>query len=108
MRTRRDGMVCARAHSRATSVDGDFRDLEVWKRSYALTLGIYKATREFPTSERYASHRSCDVAAVFRRIQPRRRHGRPEILILHDSPRSHELRLRSTVSAHPRRGSGVR
>jgi four helix bundle protein len=43
---------------------GDFRDLEVWKRSYALTLGIYKATREFPTSELYGITSQLRRAAV--------------------------------------------
>ena len=43
---------------------GDFKLLEVWKRSYALTLGIYKATREFPTSELYGLTSQLRRAAV--------------------------------------------
>jgi four helix bundle protein len=31
-----------------------FTELEVWKRSHALVLQIYKLTRSFPTEERFA------------------------------------------------------
>ncbi len=29
----------------------DFRDLKVWTRAHELTVGIYRATREFPREE---------------------------------------------------------
>jgi four helix bundle protein len=29
----------------------DFKDLRVWTKAHSLTLGIYKATREFPREE---------------------------------------------------------
>ena len=32
----------------------DFRSLKVWNRAHALTLTIYKLTREFPKQELYA------------------------------------------------------
>lgn len=31
----------------------DFRDLKVWQKGHQLTLKIYQATREFPSSELY-------------------------------------------------------
>ena len=31
----------------------DFRDLEVWQRAHALTLGVYSASRSFPGAERF-------------------------------------------------------
>ena len=31
----------------------DFRELQIWQRSHALTLAIYKATRQFPRDELY-------------------------------------------------------
>jgi hypothetical protein len=31
----------------------DFRNLKVWERSHALTLGLYKLTRGFPKEEPY-------------------------------------------------------
>ena len=31
----------------------DFRELQVWRRSHALTLSIYTATGNFPSSELY-------------------------------------------------------
>lgn len=30
-----------------------FRDLRVWQKGHKLTLAVYRATREFPKSERY-------------------------------------------------------
>ncbi|HEY7027961.1 MAG TPA: four helix bundle protein [Gemmatimonadales bacterium] len=43
---------------------GDFKSLRVWKRSYALSLGVYKATRDFPTSELYGMTSQLRRAAV--------------------------------------------
>ena len=41
----------------------NFRDLKVWQRSHALTMDIYRATKGFPTEERYGltsqMRRSC-------------------------------------------------
>ena len=31
----------------------DFRDLQVWQKAHRLTLDVYRATRSFPTEERY-------------------------------------------------------
>ena len=31
----------------------DFKDLNVWKKSHALALAVYKATRNFPKEELY-------------------------------------------------------
>lgn len=31
----------------------DFRNLKVWQRAHALTLDVYRATREFPAEERF-------------------------------------------------------
>jgi four helix bundle protein len=31
----------------------DFRDLQVWQKAHRLTLEVYRATRSFPTEERY-------------------------------------------------------
>jgi four helix bundle protein len=31
----------------------DFRNLKVWHKAHALTLDVYRLTREFPTNERY-------------------------------------------------------
>jgi four helix bundle protein len=31
----------------------NFRDLKVWEKSHALTLDVYKATRNFPSDERF-------------------------------------------------------
>ena len=31
----------------------DFRDLEVWQRAHALTLGVYEASRSFPGAKRF-------------------------------------------------------
>ena len=31
----------------------DFRDLKVWQKAYALTLGVYKATARFPREEQF-------------------------------------------------------
>lgn len=31
----------------------DFRSLKVWEKSHSLTLDIYKASEDFPDSERY-------------------------------------------------------
>jgi four helix bundle protein len=32
---------------------GDFRKLDVWRRSQALAVSVYRATGEFPVEERY-------------------------------------------------------
>ena len=32
----------------------DFKNLQVWQKSHALTLAVYKATRDFPKDELYA------------------------------------------------------
>lgn len=32
---------------------GRYRTLDVWKLAYALTLDVYRVTRDFPASERY-------------------------------------------------------
>ena len=32
----------------------DFRDLNVWKKSHALVLAVYKASRSFPKEELYS------------------------------------------------------
>jgi four helix bundle protein len=29
----------------------DFKDLRVWSKAHCLTIGVYKATREFPKEE---------------------------------------------------------
>jgi four helix bundle protein len=31
----------------------DFRTLKVWQRAHALTLDVYRSTREFPVEERF-------------------------------------------------------
>ncbi len=31
----------------------DFKKLEVWQKSHAFTLQVYKLTRDFPTEERF-------------------------------------------------------
>ena len=31
----------------------DFRDLKVWRKAHALTLDVYRVTREFPSDERF-------------------------------------------------------
>ena len=31
----------------------DFRDIYAWQKSHALTLAIYKVTKQFPTDEKY-------------------------------------------------------
>ena len=43
----------------------DFRQLEVWRRSYSLALAVYRATRRFPAEERYglaAQIRRCSIS----------------------------------------------
>ena len=32
---------------------GNFRDLKVWEKAHALTLGVYRATASFPRNEVY-------------------------------------------------------
>jgi four helix bundle protein len=34
-------------------VSGSYRDLIVWQRSFELSIGIYKLTRDFPADELY-------------------------------------------------------
>ena len=31
----------------------DFRNLRVWQKAHALTLGVYEATKNFPSEERF-------------------------------------------------------
>ena len=31
----------------------DFRELKIWHKSHALTLAVYRATKDFPREERY-------------------------------------------------------
>lgn len=31
----------------------DFRNLKVWEKAHALTLAVYRETRDFPTDERF-------------------------------------------------------
>ena len=43
----------------------DFRNLEVWRRSYELTLQVYQATRSMPAEEKYglvSQMRRCSVS----------------------------------------------
>ncbi len=42
----------------------DFRDLEVWQKSYALALQVYQVTRGFPQFETYAMSSQLQRAAV--------------------------------------------
>ena len=42
----------------------DFRNLKVWNRAHALTLTIYKLTRDFPKQELYALTSQIQRAAV--------------------------------------------
>ena len=42
----------------------DFRNLNVWKNSHALTLGIYKATKPFPKHEMFGLTSQVQRAAV--------------------------------------------
>jgi four helix bundle protein len=43
---------------------GNFRDLEVWKRAHAFSLGVYKSTCLFPSHERYGLTAQLRRAAV--------------------------------------------
>jgi four helix bundle protein len=43
---------------------GDYRQLAVWKRAYALTAEIYRSTRPFPDSERYGLTSQMRRAAI--------------------------------------------
>ena len=43
---------------------GYFKRLEVWKRSYALTLEVYKSTKAFPVSETYGITSQIRRAAI--------------------------------------------
>jgi four helix bundle protein len=44
----------------------DFRNLKVWQKAHALTLDVYRTTREFPSDERFGLttqlRRSCASA----------------------------------------------
>jgi four helix bundle protein len=31
----------------------DFRNLKVWEKAHALTLDVYRSTRDFPAAERF-------------------------------------------------------
>ncbi len=42
----------------------DFRNLNVWKNSHVLTLGIYKATKAFPKQETFGLTSQIQRAAV--------------------------------------------
>ncbi len=42
----------------------DFRNLNVWKNSHSLTLGIYKATKTFPKHEMFGLTSQIQRAAV--------------------------------------------
>ena len=46
----------------------DFRNLKVWQKAHALTLAVYRGTRNFPTDERYGLtsqlRRSCASVAA--------------------------------------------
>jgi four helix bundle protein len=42
----------------------DFRTLKVWEKAHALTLGIYKASADFPKQELYALTNQIQRAAV--------------------------------------------
>ncbi len=42
----------------------DFRSLKVWEKAHALTLAVYKTTREFPKQELYALTSQVQRAAV--------------------------------------------
>jgi four helix bundle protein len=42
----------------------DFHSLEIWKRSHALTLALYEATRSFPQSELFGLTSQIRRAAV--------------------------------------------
>ncbi|MBL0180319.1 MAG: four helix bundle protein [Gemmatimonadetes bacterium] len=43
---------------------GDYRKLLVWQRAYHLTLAVYRATRRFPTSERFGLSAQLQRATV--------------------------------------------
>jgi four helix bundle protein len=43
---------------------GDYRQLAVWQRAYALTTEIYRSTRPFPNSERYGLTAQMRRAAI--------------------------------------------
>ncbi len=42
----------------------DYRDLEVWQEGIRLALAVYKATKQFPTEERYGLMSQLQRAAV--------------------------------------------
>ncbi|TWU20890.1 four helix bundle protein [Bythopirellula polymerisocia] len=42
----------------------NFRQLEVWKKAYELTLEVYRLTSDFPTTERYGLSSQMQRAAV--------------------------------------------
>lgn len=43
---------------------GDFKKLTVWRRSYELTLAVYRVTAQFPVAERYALTSQIRRAAI--------------------------------------------
>lgn len=43
---------------------GDFKELDVWKRSHALTIKIYEVTNGFPRSEIYGLSQQLRRAAI--------------------------------------------
>ncbi len=42
----------------------DFRSLKVWEKAHQLTLAVYKATRAFPSEERYGLTRQLRRSAA--------------------------------------------
>ena len=42
----------------------NYKELKVWQKSYELTLDIYRATRKFPSEERYGMTSQMRRAAV--------------------------------------------
>ncbi len=42
----------------------DFRSLKVWEKAHQLTLAVYKATRTFPSEERYGMTRQLRRSAA--------------------------------------------
>ncbi len=49
-----DRMIGLSDDRKVASLVRDFRDLEVYKRAYGISLTVHKASLEFPKSEQYA------------------------------------------------------